>query len=205
VNTPPDLPDRRSGERPVQSHLQKYIPSRLPQIKSITRAVSSHRGAIAIVTNAGRDAVDASARLTMCASRGRRSRVVLTPRCRRQVGGGNSAGDGDKRARSPGRARGKPLKPLRAGMPGESGEPVATTLVCFLFLHTRLRVHRAPGIPHALIYFWAKNSCIIRTLRRRGNAEVCVFCSTDRGFKRRCLLSLPLVGREGTSRAKRTM
>jgi hypothetical protein len=45
--------------------------------------------------------------------RGRRSRVVLTPRCWRQVGGGNSIGDGGKRARSPGRARRKPLKPLR--------------------------------------------------------------------------------------------
>jgi hypothetical protein len=32
-----------------------------------------------------------------------------------------SAGDGGKRARSPGRARRKPLKPLRAGMPGDAG------------------------------------------------------------------------------------
>jgi hypothetical protein len=32
-----------------------------------------------------------------------------------------SADDGGKRARSPGRARHKPLKPLRAGMPGDSG------------------------------------------------------------------------------------
>src|SRR5882672_9468068 len=32
-----------------------------------------------------------------------------------------SASDGGKRARSPGRARRKPLKPLRAGMPGDSG------------------------------------------------------------------------------------
>jgi len=32
-----------------------------------------------------------------------------------------SADDGGKRARSPGRARRKPLKPLRAGMPGDSG------------------------------------------------------------------------------------
>jgi len=53
----------------------------------------------------------------------RRSRVVLTPRCWRQVRGVKSAqpgldktyplGDGGKRARSPGRARRKPLKPLR--------------------------------------------------------------------------------------------
>src|SRR5258707_13129413 len=32
-----------------------------------------------------------------------------------------SVDDGGKQARSPGRARRKPLKPLRAGMPGDSG------------------------------------------------------------------------------------
>jgi hypothetical protein len=37
-----------------------------------------------------------------------------------------SADDGGKRARSPGRARRKPLKPLRAGMPGDSGVLVVT-------------------------------------------------------------------------------
>src|SRR5882724_5293709 len=66
----------------------------------------------------------------------RRSRVVLTPRCWRQVRGVKSAqpgldktyplGDGGKQARSPGRARRKPLKPLRAGMPGDSGVLVVT-------------------------------------------------------------------------------
>src|SRR5712664_2817163 len=37
-----------------------------------------------------------------------------------------SADDGGKTARSPGRARSKPLKPLRAGMPGDSGVLVVT-------------------------------------------------------------------------------
>src|SRR6266849_3048922 len=37
-----------------------------------------------------------------------------------------SAGDGGKRARSPGRARRKPLKPLRAGMPVDAGVLVVT-------------------------------------------------------------------------------
>src|SRR5712664_813757 len=65
----------------------------------------------------------------------RRSRVVLTPRRWRQVRGVKSAqpgldktyplSDGGKRARSP-RARRKPLKPLRAGMPGDSGVLVVT-------------------------------------------------------------------------------
>src|SRR4030088_2747164 len=66
----------------------------------------------------------------------RRSRVVLTPRRWRQVRGVKSAqpgldknisvGDGGKQARSPGRARRKPLKPLRAGTSGDSGVLVVT-------------------------------------------------------------------------------
>jgi hypothetical protein len=44
-----------------------------------------------------------------------------------------SADDGDKKARSPGRARNKPLKPLCAGMPGETGGPVVTNSCAFLF------------------------------------------------------------------------
>jgi hypothetical protein len=54
-----------------------------------------------------------TALLTKAHACGRRSRVVLTPRRWRQVGGGDSTGDGDNKARSPGRARRKPLKPLR--------------------------------------------------------------------------------------------
>src|SRR6266702_3428313 len=66
----------------------------------------------------------------------RRSRVVLTPRRWRQICGVKSAqpgldktyplSDGGKRARSPGRARRKPLKPLRAGTSGDSGVLVVT-------------------------------------------------------------------------------
>jgi hypothetical protein len=44
---------------------------------------------------------------------GRRSRVVLTPRRWCQVLREDARDDGDKKARSPGRARYKPLKPLR--------------------------------------------------------------------------------------------
>jgi hypothetical protein len=45
----------------VQSCLQKYFAFGVGQIKSTTRAVLSHRGALRNVTNAGRDAVDADA------------------------------------------------------------------------------------------------------------------------------------------------
>jgi hypothetical protein len=46
-----------------------------------------------------------------------------------------SADDGGKQARSPGRARRKPLKPLRAGMPGDPGATVVNTRVLSTFAH----------------------------------------------------------------------
>jgi hypothetical protein len=81
----------------------------------------------------------------------RRSRVVLTPRRWRQVRGrhvgptgrGHAtyfASDGGKRARSPRRARRNPLKPLRAGMPGDSGVLVVTRV-----RSTNKSAHEAAG------------------------------------------------------------
>src|SRR5216683_2277992 len=97
--------------------------------------------------------------------RGRQNRVVLTPRRWRQVSRSLSRPDravtktyprvdGGKRARSPGRARHKPLKPLRAGMPGDSGVLVYSCAIYQSKARTRPRVQRAPGIPHAL--FWGE-------------------------------------------------
>jgi hypothetical protein len=40
--------------------------------------------------------------------------------------------------------------PLRAERRTLSGAAVATTLVCFHFLHTGLRTHHASGVPRAL-------------------------------------------------------
>jgi len=61
-----------------------------------------------------------------------------------------SAGDGGKTARSPGRARRKPLKPLRAGTSGDSGVLVYSCAFYHYQVHTRPRVQRASGVPHAL-------------------------------------------------------
>jgi len=65
---------------------------------------------------------------------GRRSRVVLTPRrlvsSRRKD---DFADDGNKIARSPGRARRKPLKPLRGECRVFSGVTVVTTLACLFY------------------------------------------------------------------------
>jgi hypothetical protein len=119
---------------------------------------------------------------TRDAFRGRRSRVVLTPRRRRQVlrsfagptGRGqnlNPRDDGDKRARSPGRARSKPLKPLRAGMPGYSGGPVVTMLVCFILFRTRgCGCIGRPAFPTPS---QGEGSIHYSGASRRGNAESC--------------------------------
>src|SRR6266446_936228 len=90
----------------------------------------------------------------------RRSRVVLTPRCWRQVCGGAQTQPGLDVPYSQttvtnklvaGESTKETVKPLRGECRVYSGVPVATTLVCLLHIsHARLRVHRAPGIPCAL-------------------------------------------------------
>jgi hypothetical protein len=58
-------------------------------------------------------------------------------------------------------------------MPGDPGVPVVTTLVCSLHhLHARLRVHWAPGIPHALFFQGRKIPANLGRSRRE-NAEAC--------------------------------
>src|ERR1035437_31872 len=77
---------------------------------------------------------------------------TLAPSLRRHVGPtgrghAKSADDVRKQARSPGRARSKPLKPLRAGMPGDPGATVVTTLVCYQ--HTAHEAAGAKGTRHS--------------------------------------------------------
>ncbi len=154
-----DLPVGPFVETAVESALQKYFHFHSPQITSRTSRIPPHqRGVSRSSRTRGADAVDAAAFCAQRDCRAgdepvsdqqhadercccvRRSRVVLTPRrwrqvCGRQVsptGRGQatySASDGGKRARSPGRARRKPLKPLRAGMPGDSGVLVVTRVL----------------------------------------------------------------------------
>jgi hypothetical protein len=79
-------------------------------------------------------------------------------------------------SRSPGRARRKPLKPLRAGMPGCSGGPVVTNSCAFYTSHTRLRVHRAPGIPRALIFGRRFHAQLGRIAPRDRGVVSCLGC-----------------------------
>jgi hypothetical protein len=81
-----------------------------------------------------RDAMDTAATKDERCFRGRRSRVVLTPRRWRQVSRKYPRGDGGKKARSPRRARRKPLKPFACGNAGRiPAVTVVTMLVWFLF------------------------------------------------------------------------
>src|SRR6266567_3051169 len=94
------------------------------------------KGRLAIVTNAGRDAMDAAARETNAACGVRRSRVVLTPRCWRQVC------EKTRRRRCQtslvtGESAKEAVKPLRGECRVISGVTVVTTLVCFVLFRTR--------------------------------------------------------------------
>jgi hypothetical protein len=156
----PVLPDGQISDLPVQPHLQKYSCSRLPQIKSISITVSSHTGAYRDRHGRGagcggrgsvgramgwqggfRPVSDQRRADDRCLLRTAKScgpgAPTLASSLRRHVGPTGlrpaiSAGDDGKRARAPGRARYKPLKPLRVGTPGVSGGPVVTMLVCFV-------------------------------------------------------------------------
>jgi hypothetical protein len=105
-----------------------------------------------------------------------------------------SADDGDKRNSSPGRARRKPLKPLRRE--GRvSGVPVVTT-VCLLPLHTGRGCPRAPGFSCALT-LKARNSFHHSDAPRREMAELCL---VERLIKYPCASPAPAGPRAGASR-----
>ena len=125
---------------------------------------------------------------------GRQNRVVLTPRRWRQVSRSLSRpdravtktyprDDGGKRARSPERARHKLLKPLRAGMPGVPVYSLSLVCVLLLQVHTRPRVQRAPGIPHALQ--GAKDSSTTRAQRAAGSRSRVWNCFSGQQTPRR--------------------
>jgi hypothetical protein len=81
-------PTRQITAMRVQPHLQKYFCSLPTQITGLFRVVSSlTMGRWPSSQTLGWDAVDADALLTNSADRGRRSRVVLTPRRWRQACG----------------------------------------------------------------------------------------------------------------------
>jgi hypothetical protein len=84
-------------------------------------------------------------------------------------------GDGGNKARSPERARRKPLKPFAQERPERFGGPVVTCSCAFLLSHARLRVRRASGFSCALC-FEGHDSGIARAKHAAGMWR-CVFSS----------------------------
>src|SRR5277367_3520678 len=110
-----------------------------------------------------------AALLTRALACGRRSRVVLTPRRWRQVGERNFTGDGDNKARSPGRARSKLLKPSRAGMPGDPGATVVTNARAY---YSTRAAAGATGTRHSPRPLYSLGGSLMHNsgAMRRGNA-----------------------------------
>ena len=151
----------------VQSPLQKFFAFRLTQISCISLAIPAHtKGRFAIVTNVGlgmrwtREALLTSALiLRTVKSCGPDAPTLASSR---EI----FAGEGGNKARSPGRARSKPLTPSRAGMPGDPGATVVTNARAY---YSSRAAAGASGTRHSPLPSWgsatpswAKNSCITR-------------------------------------------
>jgi len=111
--------------------------------------------------------------------------MVLTPRRWRQASRKYPRDDGDKRARSPGRVRRKPLKPLCAGMPGDPGALVVTNARAFYTTraaagatgtrHSPLPAWVAPApLGVAPLPFWGAGFKHNSGASRRENAQICL-------------------------------
>jgi hypothetical protein len=168
---------------PVQSHLKKFSASPPTQIKSILLPSRPTEGRIAIVTDAGWDAVDAGgasdegACLRTAKSCGPDA-PTLASSWRRRL----------RRRRwqeSPvtGESTKETVKTIARGMPGDSGVTVVTNSRVFL-LHARLRALRAPGIPCALI--WGRKVMQDSGASRRERAELCLASLRGANGSREC-------------------
>src|SRR5882672_11256985 len=105
-----------------------------------------------IATNVGRGAVDAGSAENERHESVRQRRVVLTPRCWRQVGGSGPANDGGKRAVHRGE-RVISRKAIAQGVSDVLRCPVCSCAHFLCTLRMRSRVQRASGIPCALFIF----------------------------------------------------
>jgi hypothetical protein len=125
--------------------------------RTANRAISTpipsrQEGRIMIVTNVGRGAVDAGSADNERRESVRRSRVVLTPRCWRQVCGSSPVDDGGKKAGHQGELE-VSRKAIAQGMSDVLRCPVCSCAHFLCTLRMRPRVQRASGIPCAL-FVW---------------------------------------------------
>ena len=161
--------------------MSEFFYLRKSEIMHLIRHPASMRGALRVVTNVRRDAVDADIGAGRAAMRGRPSRVVPIPRRWDQPPGWRCRPFGLDTPSAPGgwwpespAHQGEheaAVNTIRAGKAGRSGGPVVTTRVLFL-LHTRLRV--LPGIRLSLRppIFEGRGSCRTRVHAARMQARV---------------------------------
>jgi hypothetical protein len=140
----------------VKPRNQKYFPSPPTQIRCISEPSRPDRGALRTSRNAGRDAVDAAAsgeqqragrmmpKRTAKSCRPGAPMPASSLREAAQATVSNKHGHRGEREVS--------RKTIARGMPGDFRCDRGDYARVFIFLHTRLRVHRAPGIPCALCY-----------------------------------------------------
>jgi hypothetical protein len=108
-------------------------------------------------------------------------KLVVAFRARPGAQGREAASDGDKKARSPGRSRSKPLKPLRAGMPGDPGATVVTNARAF---YTTRAAAGAPGTRHSPRPHFFRAVCSAQPGRITPRECGCVFgCSPSSSLR----------------------
>src|SRR5882672_832458 len=181
-----DLPVGQFVDPGVQPPLQKYYASPFGRNRFIDSAIPSHKRGVSRSSRTlgtgcgGRGSVLRAKRLqggfyesvsdTEHADERRLLRTAkscgpdaptLASSLRRHVGPTGlrqptSADDGGKQARSPGRARRKPLKPLRAGMPGDPGATVVTTRVLHYLCTRGCGCSGHPAFPTPSVFLGAR-------------------------------------------------
>ena len=129
---------------------KNILPSLPTQITSIVAPSCPPRGGVSRSSRTlGWDAVAAACQKTNDVACGRRSRVVLTPRRWRQVGGSHFCRRWWQTSPVTRESPEETVKTIAQGNAGCPGEPVVTTRVLSTLAHG-LRVQRAPGFPCAL-------------------------------------------------------
>src|ERR1700736_5563500 len=170
---------------PVSSPSRKNIPVlSLPKSLLYPPPFRPTEGRHAIVTAAGRDAVDADSAADE--RRVRRTAKSCGPDAPTLVSSWRvSADDGGKQARSPGRARRKPLKPLRGECRAISGVTVVTN--ARVFYHTTRGCGRGgrPAFPPPSVFGGREVHGKTRAYRRRDRDGVSASDVSAKTCKRR--------------------
>ena len=165
---------------------------------------SPTEGRVAIVTDAGLDAMDAGC-VRRASARRRMTQLRTAKPCGPDAPTLASSLRGYPQAtvaRKPGRRgeHGISRSTIVQETPECSGEPVVTTLVCFFILHARLRVHWTPGVSCAL--FFEGRRCKTRAIGAAGMRTCSCCLKIESEVARRSYLPSPPGG--GSARIERS-